>query len=198
MGRTLNLKEQIYSVLAVSSSEQFNQVLPEVFPLPAFSPINVVSGVSAARCALSERDFDFVIVNSPLPDDPGLRFAIDASTSYNTVVLYLARTEQYADACDRLTEHGVFVLQKPVSRTVFQIASGWLISARERVRRTEKKTLSIEEKMNEIRLVNRAKWLLISGLKMTEPDAHRYIEKQAMDRCVPRRLVAEEIIKTYG
>jgi len=52
--------------------------------------------------------------------------------------------------------------------------------------------------MNEIRLVNRAKWLLISELKMTEPDAHRYIEKQAMDRCVSKRRIAEEIIKTYG
>ncbi|MBQ3894334.1 MAG: ANTAR domain-containing protein, partial [Clostridia bacterium] len=40
--------------------------------------------------------------------------------------------------------------------------------------------------------------LLISELKMSEPDAHRHIEKQAMDRCISRRLVAEEIIKTYG
>ncbi len=79
-----------------------------------------------------------------------------------------------------------------------EAASDWLISARERIRRTEKKTLSIEEKMNEIRLVNRAKWLLISELKMTEPDAHRYIEKQAMDRCIPKRRVAEEIIKMYN
>ena len=52
--------------------------------------------------------------------------------------------------------------------------------------------------MNEIRIVNRAKWLLIGELKMTEPDAHRYIEKQAMDRCVSRCQIAEEIIRTYG
>ena len=52
--------------------------------------------------------------------------------------------------------------------------------------------------MNEIRLVNRAKWLLISEVKMTEPDAHRYIEKQAMDLCVSKREIAEQIIKTYG
>ena len=58
--------------------------------------------------------------------------------------------------------------------------------------------MSIEEKVNEIRLVNRAKWLLISELKMTESDAHRYIEKQAMDRCVPKKQVAEEIIKLYS
>ena len=89
-------------------------------------------------------------------------------------------------------------MQKPVSKSLFQTAAGWLISAREMIRKTEKQTTSIEEKMNEIRLVNRAKWLLISELKMTEPDAHRYIEKQAMDRCVSKRQAAEEIIKTYG
>ncbi|MBQ8385045.1 MAG: ANTAR domain-containing protein [Spirochaetaceae bacterium] len=49
-----------------------------------------------------------------------------------------------------------------------------------------------------MRLVNKAKWLLISELKMSEPDAHRYVEKQAMDRCVSRRFIAEEIIKTYS
>ena len=45
--------------------------------------------------------------------------------------------------------------------------------------------------MAEIRLVNRAKWVLIEQLRMTEQEAHRYIEKQAMDRCVTRRAVAE-------
>ena len=194
----MSLREQVYSVLVVSASEKFNQALPEVFSVPVFSPLCTVTNVSAAERAIAERDFDIIIINSPLPDDTGIRFAIDAIESDNSVVLFLARDEQFSGAYDRLAEHGVFLMRKPVSKQVFQLASGWLISARERIRKTEKKTLSIEEKMNEIRLVNRAKWLLISQLKMTEPDAHRYIEKQAMDRCVPKRTVAEEIIKTYS
>ncbi len=52
--------------------------------------------------------------------------------------------------------------------------------------------------MEEIRLVNRAKWLLISELKMSEPDAHHYITHQAMDRCCSKRAVAEEIIRLYS
>ena len=51
--------------------------------------------------------------------------------------------------------------------------------------------------MEDIRLVNRAKLLLIEQLKMSESEAHRYIEKRAMDTCVKRRKVAEDIIKTY-
>lgn len=194
----MSLKEQVYSVLVVSASEQFNQVLPEFFSVPVFSPVQIVSSISTAKRAISERDFDMVLINSPLPDDNGHRFAIDIVTKYQTVVLFLARPEQYAQSFDQLAEHGIFLIRKPTSKTSFELASGWLISARERIRKTEKKTISIEEKMNEIRLVNRAKWLLISELKMTEPDAHRYIEKQAMDHCVPKRQIAEEIIKTYS
>jgi AmiR/NasT family two-component response regulator len=193
----LSLQERVYSVLVVSASEKLNQALPEIFSVPVFSPVQFVSNVSAAKRAVAERDFDMVIVNSPLPDDTGLHFAIDTVSSYRTVVLFLARTEQYEQSFDQLAEHGVFLISKPTSKTFLQVASGWLISARERIRKTETKTLSIEEKMNEIRLVNRAKWLLISEGKMTEPDAHRYIEKQAMDRCVAKRQIAEEIVKTY-
>ena len=192
----MSLKEQIYSVLVVSAADSFNRALPELFPKASFSPVNIVTDVSSAKRAVSERDF--VIINSPLPDDVGMRFAIDSVSSYNTIVLFLARTDQYPDAFEKLVPHGVFLMQKPISKMLFQTASGWMISARERIRNTEKKTLSIEEKMNEIRLVNRAKWLLISELNMSEPDAHRYIEKQAMNRCISRRSIAEEIINTYG
>lgn len=194
----MDLKEQSYSVLVVSSSEKFNSALTEYFSVPTFTPVQTVSGVSVAKRALAERAFDFVVVNSPVGEDVGIRFAIDAVTSCDSVVLFLSKTEQYDLAFEKLAEHGVFLLQKPISRTVFSIALDWLISAREGLRKNRTRTLTIEEKMNEIRLVNRAKWLLISELKMTEPSAHRYIEKQAMDRCIPRKQIAEEIIKTYG
>ena len=194
----MDLKEQSYSVLVVSSSEKFNSALTEYFSVPTFTPVQTVSGISVAKRALVERAFDFVVVNSPVGEDVGIRFSIDTVTSCDSVVLFLAKTEQYDLAFEKLAEHGVFLLQKPISRPVFSIALDWLISAREGLRKNRTKTLSIEEKMNEIRLVNRAKWLLISELKMTEPTAHRYIETQAMDRCIPRKMIAEEIIKTYG
>ncbi len=53
------------------------------------------------------------------------------------------------------------------------------------------------KKMDEIRLVNRAKWALISNLGMDEPQAHRYIEKHAMDMRICKREASETIIKTY-
>lgn len=197
-GSILSLKEQFYSVLVVSSSENFNSALSEMLPKSKYSPVHIVSDVSSAKRCLTERSYDFVIVNSPLHDDTGIRYAIDTAGSRNTAVLLLIRTDMHDDIHARVVSHGVFTLPRPTSKATFTTALNWLASARERMRRFEKKALSIEEKMEEIRLVNKAKWLLISELKMDEPTAHRYIEKQAMDRCVSKLIVAGEIIKTYS
>ncbi len=193
----MSLKERVYSVLVVSAAEKLNTALLSMLPEARFSPVRVAASVSAARRLLGERDFDFVIVNSPLPDDVGTRFAVDAGTSAGTVALMLIRAEIHDEVQDKVAEHGVFTLPKPVTKAVMLLALDWMSSTRERLRRLEKKALSVEEKMEEIRVVNRAKWVLISELKMEEPQAHRNIEKQAMDRCVPRRVVAEEVIRTY-
>ena len=139
-----------------------------------------------------------MIINSPLPDDVGTRFAIDSANSKESVVLLMVGAELQEEIYDKVAEHGVFVLSKPISKQTMVIALSWLSSAREKIRKTEKKTLSIEEKMQEIRIVNRAKWILIRELKFDEPEAHRYIEKQAMDRCISKRIIAEEIIRTYS
>ena len=193
----MSLKEQGYSVLVVSASEAFNSAVSALLPEAKYSPIQFAASVSAAKRAFAEHAFDFVIINAPLPDDMGSLFAIDACNAKETVVLLMVRAELHDEIYDKVAEHGVFTLSKPTAKPTIITALGWMASARERLRRSEKKTLSIEEKMEEIRIVNRAKWLLIEQLKMDEPQAHRYIEKQAMDRCVTRRAVAEEIIKIY-
>ena len=194
----MSLKERVYSVLIVSAAENLNTALTALLPESKYAPVRIVSSISAAKRAFAERGYDYVIINSPLPDDIGTRFAIDTCNSKGTVVLLMVRAELHAEIYDKVAEHGVFTLPKPTSKPTIITALSWMSSARERLRKAEKKTLSIEEKMEEIRLVNRAKWLLINEIKMDEPGAHRYIEKQAMDRCIYKREVAEEIIKTYS
>lgn len=193
----MSLKERVYSVLTVSSTDSFNTSISSLLPKSKYSTVHFVSSVSAAKRVIAERSYDFVIINSPLPDDTGTRFAIDVCNTGNTVVLLLVRAELHEDVYDKVAEHGVFTLSKPTSKPTILTALNWMTSAREMLNKTQKKTLSIEEKMEEIRIINRAKWLLISNLKMTEQDAHRHIEKQAMDRCIPKRKVAEEIINSY-
>lgn len=194
----MSLEERVYSVLIVSAAENLNASLRDLLPDSRFGPVVFERSVGAARRALLERSFDFVIINSPLPDDDGSRFAIDVCAKSTSAALLLVKSELYHEISGKTAEHGVFLLSKPASKTMVLQALDWMTAVRERLRKLEKKTVSIEEKMQEIRLVNRAKWLLIDKRGMTEADAHRSIEKQAMDRCITRREIAEEIINTYA
>ena len=190
--------DQTYSVLVVSSAQKFNDALTQMLPNSEYYPVCFVSNVAAARREMLSRAYDFLIINTPLPDDFGTRFAIDASSKPGTVVLLLVRTEMYEEINSKVTPQGVFTLAKPTPAATLQQGLKWLASARERLRKLEQKATTIEDKMEEIRLVNRAKWILIEQLKMTEADAHHHIEKQAMDRCVSRREIALGIITTYS
>lgn len=194
----MGFKERTYSMLLVSGAEQFNAAMGGLLAAASFSSVITVGSVNAAARKLGERSFDCVLINAPLVDDPGIRFALDCSARTSMPVLLLIKSEQHNDIAARVTPQGVFTLAKPVSRASMTQGLRWMVAARERMRRFEKKMVPLEEKAEEIRLVNRAKWLLISELKMTEPDAHHYIEKRAMDQCISKKEIAKDIIKIYS
>ncbi len=197
-GGRMSLEEKTYSVLVVSSADNFYNAMTAMLPKTSFQPIIKAATVSAAQNAVAERNFDFVIINSPVRDDLGTRFAIDCSTSHNALVLFLISNEIHGDVYAKVSEHGVFTLPKPMNKQSMDNALRWLLTAKHRLSGAEKQTTKIEDKMEEIRLVNKAKWLLISNEGLLEPEAHRYLEKEAMNRCISKKQLAEEIIEKYG
>lgn len=151
---------------------------------------------SAGRCLL-EKSYDIVIINTPLTDCFGTKLAIDIVSGSSTGVLLLVKSEHYPEVCGLTSPYGVLTLLKPTTSQLIMQSLQLLCGTRERLRRMEQKAATLEEKMQEIRIVNRAKLILIEQLKMTEAEAHRFIEKQAMDRCVTRKAIAESIVSTY-
>ena len=188
--------QQCYSVLLVSDSDRFNQAITSLLPASAYGPIRTVPSVSAAKRAALERVYDFVIVNAPLPDDFGTAFSIAQCGNRQTVVLMLIRAALQEEIHSQVVDRGVFTLPKPTTQQALTTALEWMTTARERLRRMEENTQTLEQKMQEIHILNRAKWLLIEQRGMTEPEAHRFLEKQAMDRSVSKRRIAEEILGT--
>ena len=187
--------EILYSELVVSPPGKMRDALLALLPECGCASVKTAEDVSSARRILAECDYDFVFVNSPLPDENGVRFAAEKTGSSSSAVLLLVRAEVLGEVDERVYRRGIFTLAKPTSKQALAEAVRWMRAMRERLRRSEQKTLTLEEKMAEIRLVNRAKWVLIRERGMDEAEAHRWIEKQAMDRCVTKREIAEEIVK---
>lgn len=194
----MSLEERVYSILVVSSSEKFNHEISQMLKASLYAPVSFADSISAARRLYAQKAYDFIVINSPLPDDLGSSFAIDCSDKAFTLVLQLIKSDFYDDVCDKVSPYGVFTLPKPVTKQSMLNVLSWMRTAKIRLLKVEKKAASVEDKMQEIRLVNKAKWLLISKENMDEAVAHRTIEKAAMDRCVAKRLIAEEIIRKYS
>lgn len=191
-------QDRTYCVLVVSASPAFDRTVFDLLPRNEFWPVNVARSCGEARRALLDKAYDIVLINTPLHDDFGMRLAIDLCSSTHAGVLLCVKNDLYNDIYSKVTPHGVLTLSKPTSLPIMTHSLRVLCAIRERLRKLEAKQQSVEERIEEIRLINRAKWLLIQCLKMTEAQAHRHIEKQSMDTRISKREVAQDIIKTYA
>ena len=157
-------------------------------------PVIVASGGEARR-RLGEKDFAVVVINTPLPDGFGHELGVCAVEKSHAGVLLLAKAGTAEQITPKLQEHGVLVLSKPFSGAQFRQAVQMAASCSRRLALLLEENARLADKLAQLRLVDRAKCLLIERRGMTEADAHRLIEKQAMDTRATRGEVATALIE---
>lgn len=184
-------------VLVVSGTQKGREYLTGVLPKKDFNVVAQASGADEAKRILLNQPFDIIIVNTPLTDEYGLDFALCAAEDTGAGVMVLVKGEAFEQAVCKVEDFGVLTVIKPNSRENILQTVHLMTATRARLRAMEKKNFELKRKMEEVRLVSRAKWALIESEGISEGDAHRRIEKQAMDRRLTRRQIAEEIILNY-
>ena len=130
-------------------------------------------------------EFDLVLVNTPLPDEFGHELAQLAAGETTAGVILLAKAEIADSVAEKVEDDGVFVVPKPLSRVLFMQALRMTRAARSRLNGLQNENRRLQKRIEDIRLVDRAKCLLIECCGMSEPEAHSYIEQQAMNRRCP-------------
>ncbi|MCD7769670.1 MAG: ANTAR domain-containing protein [Oscillospiraceae bacterium] len=185
------------SLLLITNSNDTAAQFAGQLPADRFAPELSVCAPHEAPYVLDEKVFDVVVIDESVPSADGTKLGAEAIKDGAAGVLLLAGSERF-EATSRYAEtHGFMALKSPVDPSLLRQSLSMMAAVSERLRQAESKAESLEAKMDEMRLVNRAKLILIQQFKMTEKDAHRFIEKNAMDRCVKRRVIAENIIRTY-
>lgn len=185
------------SVLIVSSSVKAEEYLRDILGGGQFSPVVTASGAGEAKRMQLENHYDLVLINAPLSDDFGTDLAIEIAEDSASGVILFVKNELFEQVSYKAEDYGILTVSKPGSRQGIYQAIKLLVAMRRKIKAFESKAVTLEAKMKEIRLINRAKWLLIERFKMSESEAHKYIEKTAMDNCVKRGEIAENIIRTY-
>ena len=188
------MEAESHSVLLVSRDSKIISQITAFLAPPLFE-LTTTSDFNEARRLATERSFNIVIADSG--DGYDTDFAINIADSYSTILL-LVPNEHFDEISYRVEGYGILTITKPFEPFYFYNMVKIAIAVQYKVQVLSSQTTKLKVKMEEIKLVNRAKMLLMSNMNMTEQEAHRYIEKEAMDRGMKRTAISEEIIKTYG
>jgi len=194
---------QSETVLIITNSEMSGfkksmQIFSEALAAASINQITVMSCAGEARRALMQNHFDIVIIDMPLADESGESLARHIAVKYLTQVILAVNSELFNAVSAVCQEDGVLVISKPADKNFFWSALSLARSVSKKFKRIQNENVKLKQKIEDIRIIDRAKCLLISYLNLTEQESHRFIEKQAMDLRSTKRAIAEEILKTYA
>lgn len=184
------------SILLVSSSEKSVTFFLESLEGQGLEP-SVAPTAEAARGLLLRKDFDLCLINVPLDGGGGERLAREVVGLGLIQVLLLVGEADFPAVSARCDPLGIFTMARPLGKKSLRSALRFALIARDRLAHIRADNAQLRGELQETRLVDRAKCILIQYLNMSETQAHRYIEKQAMDMRISRLNVAENILKTY-
>lgn len=183
--------------MIVSADPEEASIIEQTLQIEGFGSVAMISGGSEARRLISgESAPDIIIIGTPLQDEFGQELAESAAEETSAAIILICHSEIADELADRLSDFGVAVISRPLSRENLSREIRLLSVNMSRMSGL-KESPEILSRIDEIRVINRAKSVLMKYLKFTEPQAHRHIEKQAMNNRQTRREVAEHIIKQY-
>ena len=188
------MEAESHSVLLVTRD---NKIISQIsaFLVPPLFELTTTSDFNEARRLATERSFNIIIADSG--DGYDTDFAINVADSYSTILL-LVPNEHFDEISYRVEGYGILTITKPFEPFYLYNMMKIAIAVQYKVQVLSSQTTKLKVKMEEIKQVNRAKMLLMQNMNMSEQEAHRYIEKEAMDRGMKKTAISEEIIKTYG
>lgn len=177
--------------IIVSSSEESASEIEQFLRTSGFDRISIISSGSEARRLLrTAPGISLAVVDTPLSDEFGQELSAMIAGEYQiNVILICADTAGFSGG------NGIFAVSRPFSREIFAEITQLISDSSVKL---ERESADILLKTEEIRLINRAKTVLMKYLNFTEPQAHRYIEKQSMNSRCSRRETALRILADYG
>ena len=151
-------------------------------------------GETAVKLAVSQRP-DLVILDVKMPVLDGLSAAEQIAEQRIAPVVILTAFSQ-RDLVERARDAGAMAyLVKPFTKADLVPAIEMAVSRFQEARALEDEVVTLRDRLEVRKLLDRAKGLLQSQHGLTEPEAFRWIQKTSMDRRLTMRKVAEAVIE---
>lgn len=160
-----------------------------------YRTVCITDGIHARSIDVS--DFDIIIISTPLEDEFGLDLAAELHGKSGAGLIVITKSEHAEEIQNKIKFTGAFVIGRPTSKTALLQAVRFAEISGENVKRLTEEKNRLERQIEDMKIINRAKACLMQYLKLTEEQAHRHIQKQAMDLRKTQRQAAEDILLMY-
>ena len=185
-------------ILIVSSSESGTKVLTDLLRSAGFENITASSSAADARRRSTIESYDLSIINMPLSDETGKELSFDIADKNVSGVITIVNNghEQIIGSFGR--KKGIYIVRKPLNRRMFLDAVIFVLTAQKQKLRLIKKNEELARALTDLKIITKAKFLLMEKNGMSEENAHHFIERSAMDQRLSKRYVAEAVISAEG
>lgn len=190
--------EAMLSVVICTRKAENARILTSFLHKHQLRKINVLQDIKQLSCYMDQKDIDIVLLDIPFTSDlHELSFALSIYQRRQPYMILLVKKEHYQVIRRKLEGLGIFTIQKPIHKDVFTQLLSFIQAASKKEQLLQETNKGLHYQLQESKLIDRAKCLLIENNGMSEPQAHKYIEKKAMDERCKRVQIAKAIILKY-
>ena len=186
------------SILICSHQQKNIDILSEYFIAHGYHDFVVAFTSDQAIELIKKQVFTMVFVDLPFTQDTHefTSLCAMAQLSHATFIVMVKRNH-YDLVRAKVVEYGIFTIMKPIDKDVLIQLMAFAQAALHRYHHAMKKQAQMVKKIKEIKLIDRAKCLLIQNEYITEEEAHKRLEKEAMNQRKTRLEIANAIIREY-
>ncbi len=182
-------------ILVVSSDQKTSEVLVNILRDSFRILPKVVESAYQAKMRLeSNFDYELVIINTPLMDEVGINFAQNIIEKTTANCILLVKQEIFEKISEPAEKLGIILIGKPFDKTLLYQVIKTVNIAVNRSLKLYREKMRLEERIGEIKVIDKAKFMLMEYKNMTENEAHYYLGQYAMTKRKKKSVVASEII----
>ncbi len=181
-------------IIVADSDKDFRSRLKEILRHAGYMVIGETQDGRSLLQMVFQTTPELVILEYRLPGSEGIDVAGIIEEHHVAPVVLTADIHQQ-NVAELVRSPGVYgVLPRPLQEEMVVPTIEMALASFERNMRLEKEISGLRRTLEERKLTERAKGLLMERKGMTERQAYKYLQKMSMDRCVPLARVAREII----
>ena len=189
----------ILKILLIDTDAERAEALEKTLAEAGFAQISRIAGGNDLIAAVKQMSPDLIIIDMALPDRDTLEDVRSLSTNAPRPIVMFADKDD-PDFVDEAIAAGVcsYNLSGVSVHEVKPIMASAIALFR-RYRHVETELAAAKAQLEERRLLERAKAILMRDRKMTEPEAYRWLQRKAMNENLKlSRVVADFVKKEEG